>query len=115
MAGKKVIAFVPGAFRPFGAHHMKLVEHYADMCDEVVLVISNPMAEDSARKTAAGVEITPRQAKEIVDLCVADSGLENVTSKVSSEESPVREILRDISKLREFFRSSATSSGRRRP
>ena len=98
---KKVIAFVPGAFRPFGAHHMKLVEHYADMCDEVVVVISNPKDADSARKTNAGTAITPEQAKEIVDLCLKDSGLDNVTSIVSSEESPVREILRDIAKLRD--------------
>jgi phosphopantetheine adenylyltransferase len=38
----KKIAFIPGAFRPFGSHHMKMVEHYSKMCDEVIIIVSNP-------------------------------------------------------------------------
>ena len=93
------IAFVPGAFRPFGDHHMRMVKHYSDMCDEVVLVVSSPKTEDGKRKTNVSDEITPEQAKSIIELCIGDSGLDNVICQVSRDDNPIRTILKDISKL----------------
>lgn len=95
----KKIAFVPGAFRPFGDHHMKLVKHYADMCDEVVVVVSSP--QEDKRTTSNGSSITPSDAKSIIDLCLDDYQLGNVTSMVSTDDNPIKTILRNIAKLKD--------------
>lgn len=63
MENMKKIAFVPGAFRPFGDHHMKMVKHYSDMCDEVVIVVSNPKNSESVRLTSNGDGISTQDAK----------------------------------------------------
>ena len=95
------IAFIPGAFRPFGNHHMKMAKHYSDMCDEVVLVVSNPGKEESKRLTSNNSQISPEDAKSIIELCLHDSGISNITCQVSDDPNPIRTILRDISKLKD--------------
>jgi len=101
MNNVRKIAFVPGAFRPFGDHHMRMVKHYSDMCDEVVIVISNPKSDDSKRSTNVSDQITPEQAKDIIELCLGDSGIGNITCQVSTDENPIRTILKDIAKLKD--------------
>ena len=101
MENMKKIAFVPGAFRPFGDHHMKMAKYYSDMCDEVVLVVSNPKNDENKRITSNNREISPEEAKSIIDLCLQDSGIKNITCQVSDDPNPIRTILRDISKLKD--------------
>lgn len=101
MNSTRKIAFIPGAFRPFGDHHMKMAKHYSDMCDEVILVVSNPKNQESTRITSNNSEISPEDAKSIIELCLKDSGIHNITCQVSDDPNPIRTILRDISKLRD--------------
>ena len=95
------IAFIPGAFRPFGDHHMKMVKNYADTCDKVVIVISNQASEESKRPNSCGIEIGQDIAKQIIDLCLVDSSLSNVTTIASQESNPIRTVLRQVSQLKD--------------
>lgn len=98
MSSRK-IAFIPGAFRPFGAHHMKMVQHYAKDCDDVVIVVSNPGTEESARRTNIGDEITPADAKAIIDMCLSDCGCQNCRCEISQDSNPVKSILQMVDRL----------------
>lgn len=101
MEKQPTIAFIPGAFRPFGDHHMRMVRHYSGMCDEVVILVSNPQNEESRRMTNLGSSITPHQSKEIIDLCLTDCGIENARCEISDDPNPIREILRKIALLKD--------------
>lgn len=97
----KKIAFIPGAFRPFGSHHMKMVEHYSKMCDEVIIIVSNPQCEESSRLTNVGKSISPEDAAQIISLCLSDSDIRNVKCEISRYDNPIRTALYDISKLKD--------------
>ena len=101
MGKRPSIAFVPGAFRPFGDHHMRMVRHYSDMCDEVVILVSNPQNEESRRMTNLGSSITPHQSKEIIDLCLSDCGIKNARCEIGDDPNPIRDVLRKIALLKD--------------
>lgn len=98
---KKTIAFIPGSFRPFGEHHLRMVKHYADICDEVNLVISSPRSGESQRLTNLGEDITPDDAKAIVDMCLQDCGCGNCKCEISRDPNPIQTILKDIGNLKD--------------
>ena len=83
------IAFIPGAFRPFGDHHLKMVKHYSDLCDKVVLVVSNPSGKSEQRLTNKGMSISPEDAKQIIELCLSDYGLDNVICQIQDRQNPI--------------------------
>jgi phosphopantetheine adenylyltransferase len=99
MSSKSTIAFIPGAFRPFGQHHMSMIDQYAKKCDKVVIIISNPQSEEAQRTTCDGNTICAKDAKSIIDLCISDSGLENVSCDISNDENPIKTILKKIAHL----------------
>ena len=79
--GGGTIAIVPGAFKPPHKGHADMVRQYAQMADEVVVLISKPLKQ--ARKLPNGREITAEDSLKIWDLLVGD--LPNVTVGVFND------------------------------
>jgi len=75
------IALVPGAFKPPHRGHLEMVQHYADMADQVVIMVS-PLP----RKTPSGKAIGFEASKAIWEIYLRDAGLQD---KVSVIRSPV--------------------------
>ena len=85
-------AIVPGSFRPPTDLHMKMIRHYAESCDAVAVIVSNP--SKSLRKTSTGMPISAETSRKILEDAISDSGLgENVRVFISENESPVKDIL----------------------
>jgi cytidyltransferase-like protein len=79
--GGRTVAVVPGAFKPPHKGHMQMVQHYADLADRVVVMVS-PLA----RKTPSGKDIGFDVSKKIWEIYIRDAGLED---KVTVVRSPV--------------------------
>ena len=87
---KKTIALVSGAMRPPHAGHWSMIEKYADLADEVKVIISNPKNPKSIRKTKNGTVITPEMSKAILEIFIKRYGLGNkVKVEISEKPSPV--------------------------
>lgn len=85
----KTIAVVPGSFKPPHKGHLAMVKKYAEMADNVVVIIGAP-TKNSQRLTAAGTPITPEQAKQIFDIYIKDEGLNNVQVITAQTPSPIK-------------------------
>jgi len=81
----KVVALIPGAFKPPHRGHLDMVKHYADLADNVIIMISK-----LSRKTPGGKDITVEDSSKIWDLYISSAGLINVIIKSSPHASPVR-------------------------
>lgn len=81
----RIVALVPGAFKPPHNGHLGMVEEYAGEADEVVILISAPLK--SGRRLANGREITAEDSKRIWELIT--SHLPNVSVRVSPHASPI--------------------------
>lgn len=86
----KTIAILPGAMKPPHAGHFDMIQKYAKKADEVIVLISDPKAEKSQRKTKNGTVITAEMSKEILDIYVKRYGLQNkVKITISPLPAPV--------------------------
>ena len=81
----KVIAVVPGAFKPPHKGHLAMVEEYASESDEVTVLISAPLK--SSRKLPNGREITSEDSRRVWELLTRH--LPNVNIQVSGHASPI--------------------------
>ena len=81
----KTIAVVPGAFKPPHKGHLDMVQKYADLADEVIVLISRPTR--SGRKLPNGREITAEDSEAIWKVLAASLG--NVDVKISTHASPI--------------------------
>jgi cytidyltransferase-like protein len=81
----KTVAVVPGAFKPPHRGHLDMVRKYADMADEVIILISRPTK--SGRKLPNGREITAEDSLKIWNVLVSD--IPNVKVEMSSHASPI--------------------------
>ena len=81
----KIIAIVPGAFKPPHKGHLAMVEEYADEADEVVILISAPLK--SGRKLENGREIKAEDSQRIWELMTSD--IPNVEVRISPHASPI--------------------------
>ena len=77
----KTVAIVPGAFKPPHKGHLAMVEEYANMADEVIVLISQPLK--SVRALPNGEEISSGDSREIWELLTRH--LENVTVGVFND------------------------------
>lgn len=84
--GGRTIAIVPGAFKPPHLGHIDMVRQYAEMADEVVVLISSPLK--ASRKVGDKI-LSPTDAKAIWELLLADTGLSNVRIELSPLPSPI--------------------------
>jgi cytidyltransferase-like protein len=66
----RTIAIVPGAFKPPHVGHADMVRKYADMADEVIVLISKPLK--SVRSLPDGRVITAEDSLKIWELLVKD-------------------------------------------
>lgn len=87
---KKVIAIVPGSFKPPHKGHLSMVEKYSKIpgMDQVIVLISTPSAK-SQRLTVTGKPVTPEVAKQIFELYIKAEGLNNVIVLISDKPSPI--------------------------
>ena len=82
----KTIAIVPGAFKPPHRGHLDMVRKYANMADEVIVIVSKPTK--FARGLPNGREITANDSLKIWNTLVSD--LPNVEVTVSKDHaSPI--------------------------
>ncbi len=81
----KTIAVVPGAFKPPHKGHLDMVRKYADVADEVVVLISRPTK--SGRRLPNGREITAEDSLKIWNALAGD--LSNVRIEISTHASPI--------------------------
>jgi len=81
----KTIAVVPGAFKPPHKGHLDMVQKYADLADEVIVLISKPTK--GGRKLPNGREITAEDSEAIWKVLAAP--LSNVDVKISTHASPI--------------------------
>jgi len=81
----KTVAVVPGAFKPPHKGHLDMVRKYAQVADEVVVLISKPTK--SGRRLPNGKEVTAEDSLKIWEILTAE--LPNVTVSISSHASPI--------------------------
>tara|TARA_B100000085_G_scaffold185716_1_gene169734 strand:+ start:598 stop:2607 length:2010 start_codon:yes stop_codon:yes gene_type:complete len=81
----KTVAVVPGAFKPPHKGHLDMVRSYANIADEVVVLISRPTK--SGRKLPNGREITAEDSLKIWNVLAA--GMPNVRVEISAHASPI--------------------------
>jgi len=81
----KTIALVPGAFKPPHNGHLAMVREYADIADEVIVLISRPTR--GGRKLPNGREITADDSLKIWELLT--DGMSNVDIQISDHASPL--------------------------
>jgi cytidyltransferase-like protein len=87
---ERVIAVVPGAFRPPHKGHLELMQQYASKADKVIILISpdNPSAR-LKRTTPSGKYISAEISKQLWNLYIMESKLHNVYAVISDQASPV--------------------------
>ena len=81
----KTVAVVPGAYKPPHKGHLDMVRSYANMADEVVVLISRPTK--SGRKLPNGREVTAEDSLKIWN--VLTTGMPNVRVEISTHASPI--------------------------
>ncbi len=81
----KTVAVVPGAYKPPHKGHLDMVRSYANIADEVVVLISRPTK--SGRKLPNGREITADDSLKIWNVLTA--GMSNVRVEISTHASPI--------------------------
>ena len=81
----KTVAVVPGAFKPPHKGHLDMVRAYANIADEVVVLISRPTK--SGRKLPNGREVTAEDSLKIWNVLAA--GMPNVRVEISTHASPI--------------------------
>lgn len=103
METKKTIAFIPGAMRPPHKGHMAMIEFYAKMADETIVVLSNPKNDKSIRKVSDyGRAITPEQSRDILNIFLKSRGLlSDVKVVIPDTPSPIQYIYDKISELKD--------------
>jgi cytidyltransferase-like protein len=81
----RIVALVPGAFKPPHKGHLAMVEEYARDADEVIVLISAPLK--SGRKLSNGREITAEDSKRVWELMTSE--YPNVDVQISPHASPI--------------------------
>ncbi|HIO05238.1 MAG TPA: hypothetical protein EYN08_06445 [Gammaproteobacteria bacterium] len=84
---RRKVAVIPGKFKPPHKGHLQMVEHYAEVADVVVILIS-PLS----RTTDGGVEISLDESKRIWEVYLDSSNIDsnNVIIAKSPYNSPVQ-------------------------
>jgi cytidyltransferase-like protein len=97
LSPQKIIAVIPGAFKPPHRGHLDMVKHYSTLADEVIVMVSV-----LPRKTPSGRDITIDDSLKMWNLYIKAANLTNVTVKVSENASPVRAAYEFVEKDAQF-------------
>jgi len=94
----RLIALVPGAFKPPHAGHFEMVRHYSEMvgADGFVYVLISPLSRGGGKPDQAEVRFD--ESKKIWDIYIQSAGLNNVViyDKPSESNSPVGQVVEYI-------------------
>jgi len=93
----RTVAVIPGAFKPPHRGHLDMVKHYANLADEVLVMVSK-----LSRKTPEGNDITVDDAIRVWQIYLESAGLGNVFVNPSPHASPVRAAYEFVEKDSEF-------------
>ena len=88
-ASRQTVAVFPGSLKPPHIGHWATIEHYVDIADKVVVIISKPSAK-SARETNIGTTISPEQSKSILEIFKKSYGFKSVEIIIADHPSPVK-------------------------
>lgn len=80
---EEIIAMVPGSFKPPHKGHYEMIEHFSNISQKTLVVISDPQSEKSIRRTPSGKQVTAQEAREILEIYTRN--LSNVELIVSSQ------------------------------
>ena len=81
---ERIVALIPGKFKPPHGGHLEMVAHYADLADEVIVLVS-PLSRAFSEKG----EVTVDQSIKIWEIYFKDAGLTNAKALKSPKNSPV--------------------------
>ena len=71
---EKIVAIVPGSYKPPHKGHLDMIKQYSKRADEVYVLISDPK---KPRTTSTGKVITAKMSKKLFDLYLKKAGLKN--------------------------------------
>jgi len=81
------IALLPGSFKPPHKGHLSLAQEYAKEADKLIILISNPQKD--VRQLPSGDVIVPEMSKEIWEMYLSKSGIQNAEVVISPSPSPI--------------------------
>jgi len=103
----ETIAMIPGSFKPPHKGHYAMIEHFSNISDRTIVIISDPQSEKSIRRTPGGKQVTSQKAREILEIYTEGlSNVELVTSTapvtrvydfVANETTPGQRVLLGVS------------------
>jgi len=96
MMEQNTIALFPGSFKPPHKGHMAVVSYLASIYDEVIVLVSQPVAAQSIRS-----DITGQQAADIFNMYIGDANYENAVAIKSNVPSPIGAVY-DIIEKKQF-------------
>jgi len=79
----ETVAILPGKFKPPHRGHLDMIEHYARLADQVVILIS-PKEKDG---------ITAQVSEKILNLYLDDANVRNAEVEVAEFESPLKSVV----------------------
>ena len=104
---EEIIAMVPGSFKPPHKGHYEMIEHFSNISQKTIVVISDPQSEKSIRRTPSGKKITSQEARQIleiytedlsnVELVVATQPVKWVYDFVAEDTTPGQQVLLGVS------------------
>ena len=83
---EEIIAMVPGSFKPPHKGHYEMIEHFSNISQKTIVVISDPQSEKSIRRTPGGKKITSQESQQILEIYT--KGLSNV--EIVAAAAPVK-------------------------
>lgn len=103
----EVISMVPGSFKPPHKGHYAMIEHFSNISEKTIVIISDPQSEKSVRRTPGGKKITSQEARQIleiytrhlpnVDLVVSTAPVKWVYDYVAEDTTPGQKVLLGVS------------------
>ena len=76
-----VVALVPGSFKPPHKGHYAMIDHFANIADQTIVVISDPANPKSIRRTPGrNLQITARQALEVLRIYTKGRNITFITT-----------------------------------
>ena len=103
----EVISMVPGSFKPPHKGHYAMIEHFSNISEKTIVIISDPQSEKSVRRTPSGKKITAQESRQIleiytrhlpnVELVVSTAPVKWVYDYVAEDTTPGQKILLGVS------------------
>ena len=102
----KIIALVPGSFKPPHKGHYAMIKHFFEIADETVVVISDPGPKSIRCTPVKNLHVTAQQARQILEIYTKGKPVTFITSSqpvkwvydyVAEDTQPGQKILLGVS------------------